>query len=269
MRTLVLMAKAPRPGSAKTRLAGGAVARNSERGSASSPSADSTRGSALRAAHPGSPDVDLAGAARIAEGLFRDALATCVAAAAANEAELVLAFTPASERAWFAEELARAEAARDGAGSQRAVALRLVAQADGDLTPRLQAVTADAFARGARSVVVVGTDAPELSTADVERAFELLATRDVALGRSADGGYWLVGLARDEPRVFAGIPWSTERVRAATLARAAELGLAVGELDLHVDVDEPEDLAWLARWLAEEPVTRAAHVRAALAQLGR
>ncbi|MBI5364292.1 MAG: TIGR04282 family arsenosugar biosynthesis glycosyltransferase [Planctomycetes bacterium] len=224
MRTIVVMAKAPLPGVAKTRLAA-------------------------------APGVGREGAARLAEGLFLDTLATANAfAAAAGERELVLAFAPDAERAWFA-------AVAPGA--------RLVAQVDGTLSPRLVHATEDAFARGASAVVVVGTDAPELVPEDLERAFELLARHPVVLGPSLDGGYWLVGLARPAPRLFEGIPWSTERVFALTLARAKELGLSVAELAPHFDVDAPTDLARLERWLATVPVDRAPHIRAALAGLAR
>jgi uncharacterized protein len=213
MRSIVVMAKAPLPGVAKTRLAA---------------------------------EVGMERAARIATALFLDTLQACTAV----DAELVVAFAPHGERPWFAEHAPRA---------------RLVPQAGADLTERLQAATEDAFARGAEQVLCVGTDAPELAPADLERAFASLATRAVVLGPSLDGGYWLVGLARRAPGLFTGIPWSTERVFEATRARAAELGLAVGELDARFDVDTGADLARLERWLATVPAARARHVRAALA----
>ena len=50
--------------------------------------------------------------------------------------------------------------------------------------------------------------------------------------------------------LFDGVPWSTAQTRAATLARARTLGLAVSLLPPWFDVDTAEDLARLRAELA-------------------
>jgi hypothetical protein len=75
-------------------------------------------------------------------------------------------------------------------------------------------------------------------------AFTALRRKDVVLGPATDGGYWLIGLRRPAPALFADMPWSTDSVLARTLERARSLGLAVGTLEPLPDVDRPEDLAF-------------------------
>lgn len=118
------------------------------------------------------------------------------------------------------------------------------AQKGADLGARM----ADAFdtllVDGAHAVVV-GSDCPGLTTAPLERAFAALDRAELVLGPATDGGYWLVGLARPAPELFAGIEWSTATVFTETLARATGLGLSVETLPLMEDLDTPDDLARL------------------------
>ncbi len=135
-------------------------------------------------------------------------------------------------------------------------------QTGGDLGTRLY----DALAAAARrfdAVAAVGSDHPELEPRTVEDAFARLAAgADVVLGPVPDGGYFLIGLARESVRreLFEGIAWSTGTVLADTLARAESLGLATELLPRGHDVDRPDDLRALARRLASSracPRTRA------------
>ena len=65
-----------------------------------------------------------------------------------------------------------------------------------DLGEKMRDAAATAFRRGARRVVIVGADCPSLSAGTVRRAFlELSTGASVVFGPSADGGYYLVGLA--------------------------------------------------------------------------
>jgi glycosyltransferase A (GT-A) superfamily protein (DUF2064 family) len=67
---------------------------------------------------------------------------------------------------------------------------------------------------------------------------------------AGDGGYALVGLARDVD-VFGGVPWSTPEVMAATRARLAVAGASHIEIAPLWDVDTHEDyLRWRKHPLA-------------------
>ncbi|MDA8164197.1 MAG: TIGR04282 family arsenosugar biosynthesis glycosyltransferase [Desulfobacteraceae bacterium] len=122
---------------------------------------------------------------------------------------------------------------------------KIVPQGRGGLGARLRRAFEAAFGRGAKRAVAVGADCPALSPEVLARAFEELHRKDVVLGPAMDGGYYLVGLSRPAPALFAAIPWGTSGVLAATLARAAAGSLSVSLLEPLADVDRPEDLPHL------------------------
>ncbi len=115
-------------------------------------------------------------------------------------------------------------------------------QGDGDLGARMAAAFARAFAAGARAVVIVGTDCPQLDADRLAEAFAALAESELVLGPALDGGYYLIGLSRPAPELFRKVPWGTAEVCARTLDRASPLGLKIAMLGPLADVDRPEDL---------------------------
>lgn len=170
------------------------------------------------------PRVGLDGAARLAEAFLRDTLDH---ASSVPGVELVLEYAPSDERAWF-EAL-----------DERA---RLEPQADGDLGERMRSSLEREFARGARRVVIVGSDTPHLEPASIERAFAALIDADLVLGPSSDGGYYLVGLRRRADALFQGVAWSTSSVLSKTLELARASNLSSTLLEMLTDVDEHSDL---------------------------
>ncbi len=122
---------------------------------------------------------------------------------------------------------------------------RVAPQGRGSLGLRMQRQVQGASGRGARRVVLIGSDLPELRSSDLEQAFSALETHELVLGPALDGGYWLIGLRRSLPVLFSGIAWGGERVLGQTERVAAGLGLAVHRLAWRGDLDRPGDLA---RW---------------------
>jgi uncharacterized protein len=120
-----------------------------------------------------------------------------------------------------------------------------------DLGERLAAAIADELDAGAPAVLAIGADAPHLPADRLrEAALALAGGADVVLGPADDGGYYLVGLRRAAPTLFAGIDWGGSRVLGTTLVRAAASGLRVHLLPRDFDVDRPADLARLRAVLA-------------------
>lgn len=145
-----------------------------------------------------------------------------------------------------------------------------VRQVGADLGTRLYGALA-AAASGGATVAALGSDHPTLPVSRVEEAFARAeAGADVVLGPADDGGYYLIAVRPDalDPRLFAEIEWSTERVLEATLARAGELNLRVELLPVGLDVDTPADLARLARSLVGDD-RGCPRTRALLASWGR
>jgi len=91
--------------------------------------------------------------------------------------------------------------------------------------------------------LMIGTDCPDLSSADLKRARQSFEKGiDVVLGPAADGGYYLIGLKRSQPGLFTNIPWGGPEVLSCTRTRLGELGLSGAELDQRHDLDRPDDL---------------------------
>lgn len=123
-----------------------------------------------------------------------------------------------------------------------------VPQVGADLGERLHATFAEHFESDALRVVIIGSDCPDVTVQDIEQAWLALEAHDVVLGPALDGGYWLIGLRAPQPALFAGIPWSTDRVFGETMCRARAADLRVALLRELADVDTAADWnRWQAR----------------------
>lgn len=167
-------------------------------------------------------------AARLYEALLLD----CATALAATKADAkVVAFAPA-----HAEDALRALLARIGR-------FEYVPQLEADLGQRMEALMQWAFAQGAERVVLIGSDSPSLPAAYIDEGLALLREREVVLGPSTDGGYYLVGRRRGDSRIFQDVAWSTGMVLEQTLARLGTQTL--GLLPPWYDVDTPAEAGFL------------------------
>ena len=72
-------------------------------------------------------------------------------------------------------------------------AFALQPQVEGDLGTRMREFFAGEFEDGATRVVLIGSDSPTLDPTIVITAFLCLEGRDVVIGPSTDGGYYLIG----------------------------------------------------------------------------
>jgi hypothetical protein len=125
----------------------------------------------------------------------------------------------------------------------------LLPQMSGNLGERMQAFFVTGLAWAER-VVLIGSDSPDIPRDILAQAFAALADTDVVLGPAADGGYYLLGLARRLPPIFDGIAWSSRDVWQQTTARLNAAGVRWHELPPWYDVDEPADLAAFRNRLA-------------------
>lgn len=98
------------------------------------------------------------------------------------------------------------------------------------------------FAAGYASVVIIGSDCPEITPALLDEAFGLLGTVPVVIGPAADGGYYLLGMNRLIESLFLDKPWSTAEVFAQTVADLHAAGIPYFLLPVLTDVDEATDL---------------------------
>ncbi len=98
-------------------------------------------------------------------------------------------------------------------------------------------------------VIIIGTDIPDLTAGHIERAFKMLAGKDMVFGPSPDGGFWLIGARRRPPPrdLFRAVRWSSEHALADTLANLSPR-MKVSFLDQLNDIDHGADYhRWKAR----------------------
>jgi hypothetical protein len=126
----------------------------------------------------------------------------------------------------------------------RAPGWRIEPQRGADLAARMEHAAASELARGARRVLLRGSDSPALGAEVLAGALAALARSDVALSPDPDGGYSLVALRRFAPGLFAHA-MSTSTVLGDTRAAAQRLGLTSELLAPSFDVDTAADLALL------------------------
>ncbi len=118
---------------------------------------------------------------------------------------------------------------------------RIVPQIQGDLGQRMAASFVQAFAAGAETAVLTGSDIPGLDAALVRQTFTLLETAPLVLGPAADGGYYLIGQRAPGAALFDGIAWSTSDVLAQTESLAYAQSLAPVYLPTLIDLDTVAD----------------------------
>ncbi len=101
------------------------------------------------------------------------------------------------------------------------------------------------------SILLIGTDLPSLSHCDLIKAIQILNHKEMVLGPSTDGGYWLIGLSNKllSPLFlwpFSGINWGTDEVLEKTIKLATLNNIDFQLLQTKNDLDNIRDLSpWI------------------------
>jgi rSAM/selenodomain-associated transferase 1 len=136
-----------------------------------------------------------------------------------------------------------------------------IPQADGDLGEKMFQAFHREFEKGASSVVLMGSDAPDVPVSFLEEACDSLKQFPAVIGPVEDGGYFLIGFTRKgfTRDVFQEIPWSTPVVFEKTLEILKRNRISCHILPPWQDVDTGEDYDALIRRLGSG-TTKACHV---------
>ena len=118
--------------------------------------------------------------------------------------------------------------------------IRLFIQEGKELGDKMRQALQDRFAEGYKRVVIIGSDSPSLPVSYIDQA--LRCDRDVVLGPSTDGGYYLIGMQGKVVDIFDGVTWGTETVLQETCERLLRSEARLELLPVWYDVDSPEDL---------------------------
>jgi len=100
------------------------------------------------------------------------------------------------------------------------------------------------------AVMLIGGDAPQLSTKIINQAITQLQTNDFVIGPADDGGYYLLGGRKEiNEKVWSETPWSDDNTRKILIEKLKQ---SPYELEVLTDVDTEEDLN---KMLGEMPNT--------------
>jgi rSAM/selenodomain-associated transferase 1 len=121
----------------------------------------------------------------------------------------------------------------------------IIAQSGDTLGERMNNAFDECFRNGAAKVVIIGTDAPDISSEILQLSIVALDTADVVIGPAVDGGYYLLGMNQLHKDLFDSVPWSTENVLRITIEKAQSHQLSVYLLPELRDIDTYNDIiAW-------------------------
>ena len=118
---------------------------------------------------------------------------------------------------------------------------RKMKQHGDDLGIRMQNAFAEVFEMGYSRAIIIGSDMYDMTTSDLQNAFNKLTDSDVIIGPAEDGGYYLLGMKEVQQAVFKNKTWGTDTVLESTLADLKDKKIAL--LDEKNDVDYYEDIA--------------------------
>ncbi len=120
----------------------------------------------------------------------------------------------------------------------------IISQKGGDIGQRMLNAVLHVFNLGHERVVLVGCDLPDLPAEIIEDAFKSLNSSDAVLGRSNDGGYYLIGLKNSlhAETCFTGIDWGTPKVFQQTVDNIKKSGKTLSFAPEWHDIDDREGL---------------------------
>ena len=98
-----------------------------------------------------------------------------------------------------------------------------------------------------KTIIIIGTDLPDLCHLDLLNAIIKIKRNDLILGPSNDGGYWLIAfserlLARNLYLPFIDIQWGKENVLAKTIKNFSSMTLKYDYLQKKIDIDTIKDI---------------------------
>ncbi|TVZ08797.1 hypothetical protein JM80_1299 [Cellulophaga sp. RHA_52] len=109
-----------------------------------------------------------------------------------------------------------------------------------DLGSRMMNAFKQGFADGYKNIIIIGSDLFDITTTDLENAFDHLLKNDFVVGPATDGGYYLLGMKKLNSSVFKNKDWGTNTVLKDTLNNLKDEKIKL--LEAKNDVDYYEDI---------------------------
>ena len=98
-----------------------------------------------------------------------------------------------------------------------------------------------------KNLIFIGTDLPNLSHLDIVKTISKLEKKDVILGPSNDGGYWLIAfsqrlISKNNYMPFINIKWSSNEVLKKTIDNLSQQKIKIDFLNTKIDIDTLHDI---------------------------
>lgn len=96
--------------------------------------------------------------------------------------------------------------------------------------------------------IMIGVDIPDIDESVIKKANEILETKDLVVGPTYDGGYYLIGMNQPVKELFTNFEWSTDTVFDRTISIAEDMNLKTGLMQKLSDIDNLDDLKKFERF---------------------
>jgi 2-phospho-L-lactate guanylyltransferase (CobY/MobA/RfbA family) len=112
--------------------------------------------------------------------------------------------------------------------------------------------------KGFQNIITIGNDTPHLKTKHLLETQKQLEQKDLILGPSKDGGFYLMGIKKEHfnKEVFLKLPWNKSNLRKAVAKVSRVKKLKIDFLELLNDIDKKQDIKYIinsfktiANWL--------------------
>lgn len=116
---------------------------------------------------------------------------------------------------------------------------KLVSPQTNNIEEKLNLAFEEHFKRGAKKVICIATDVPDLNARILQEALDMLDSFDIVIGSDQTGGIYLFGSKKSYPELF---KKGEGGVLDRTLKKIKKLNLSYYKLPTLLDIDTLEDL---------------------------
>ncbi|MHC6179803.1 TIGR04282 family arsenosugar biosynthesis glycosyltransferase [Clostridium sp. JNZ X4-2] len=121
--------------------------------------------------------------------------------------------------------------------------INIFPQSGNDLGNKMDNAINKVLYKGYEKVILIGTDIPEIQPSYIKKAFYILEDKDVCLGPTEDGGYYLIGMKERYSEIFSNnIRWGKKSVIEGTMDIANRSNKTIGFTHKCCDIDTKSDL---------------------------
>lgn len=120
-----------------------------------------------------------------------------------------------------------------------------------DLGEKMHNAFEDAFLKGYKKVIIIGSDLFHLQSKHIEEASRQLNNNAVVIGPAQDGGYYLLGMKTLHSQIFRNKNWGTATVLQDTLQDLKQINVhlleELNDIDIYDDIKNIEELKQLIK----------------------